>query len=91
MANLDKRTEEEKNLARHLAKVCQNSLREPEGKNANYCQFVAERGQPSKTRLKSIIFPQRYKCTTRTEKVSKIAQGYANLAFYKLTKTKVKN
>ena len=52
---------------------------------------MVRRGQPSKTRLKSIIFPQRYKYTTRTEKVSKIAYIPANLAFYELTKTKVKN
>ena len=46
-------------------------------------------GEPSKTRLKSIIFSQRYKCTTRTEKVSKIAQGYANMTFYEARKIKV--
>lgn len=52
---------------------------------------MATTGEPHKTRLKSIIFPQRYKCTTRTEKVSKIAHLTLNMAFYEPTKIKVWN
>lgn len=46
-------------------------------------------GQPSKTRLKSIIFPQRYNYSTQPEKVPKIAYLPANLAFYEARKIKV--
>lgn len=52
---------------------------------------MATTGEPSKTRLKSIIFPQRYNYSTRHDKVSKIAYCATNMAFYEPTKIKVWN
>lgn len=52
---------------------------------------MATTGEPRKTRLKSIIFPQRYNYSTRTEKVSLFKYYTPNLAFYEPTKIKVWN